>query len=759
MDGLGSYQFGEFRIDLENRLLTRQGQLVPIRSRLFDVLMFLVKHRGEVVTRDAILDQVWRDVAVEDGNISQAIYFLRQIIDDPNQGESWILTVPKRGYLFVAGAREATADLLPDRSLEGVDGTVAGPPSDESAPLTPFWRRTGVRIGLVFLILLLSFLVGLYLLLGSSIRTLRILSYYPIPSQQLDPEFSPDGKFLAFSGLGETGGNEDIYLKSLDQDQRIRLTTHPDIDRNPAWSPDGKRIALLRWASDGRGSAKVIIVDRANGQEEEVGRSRGALGWMPDGRHLIVSDLELDKDGDAGGPISTVLFLLPLDGHALRQLTWSTAPGTVDTMPRAAFYRDSIAFLRTTGGPRGEVYLLDLPSGQVAQATHEEGAISFFRWGLREGGFYLVSDRQGAPRLWHFGLPGFASTIYGNTGPARLVDQMPYQLNQFALLPGPPLLAYAHQIREEQVRLINIAGQKTVRPREGCLLPDARTDEPPQFSPSGDQVVYLSSLRGKEGLWKAAADCTRQVQLLETGSNRMGHPRWSPDGSRIVYQQQVGDQTEIWTLGADGSTPLRLTDNNVEEIDPSWSSDGRSIYYVARVEGRETIRRLPARGGESVLVVASGGREPVESADGQRLYFVQEGALFACALTATGNPDGALVKTRHQLQIGQNAQLGSATLTFLDDNPNPAVLLDQLDLSTGKTEQLIKVDGVIAPAAGGMAISADKRYLSIVLYQGSIGELTTVEGWRLKPLSEYLIDRLHVEAVMYPTRWWKKIWD
>ena len=762
MKEVGFYKFGDFRVDLEKQQLTRLGQQVEIRPHHFAILLFLLRNRGEVVAREAILDHVWADEAVEEGNVSQAIYQLRRMIDDPGQGESWILTIPKRGYLFVPDERRENPDLPPDRSEVESAPTVAQLPAEESRSLATYRPSRGVWIGLAALVIALSFVVGSSLIFRSSVRALQILSRYTIPSEELDPEFSPDGQFLAFSGLGETGENADIYLKSVEQDRRIRLTTHPDADRSPTWAPDGRRVAFLRWSADDRERARVMVVDPASGLEEEVGRSRGALGWMPDGRRLIVNDLAQGDGAEGRGPRSTVLFLLPLDASAGRQPTQLTkpgTPGTVDTMPRAARYLDKIAFLRTAGGSHGEIYTIDLKSGRITQATHENGAISFFRWGQREGGFYLVSTRTGVPRLWHFGLPGLVSTIYGNTGPARLAEQMPYQLSQFTTLQNPPLLAFARQIRDRQVRVIDLATPGGVNGAGGCLLPGAKGDEPPQFSPNGDRVAYLSTLRGKEAIWIANSDCTGQARVREFDSTRIGHLRWSPDGSRLVYEGLVGDRTEIWTIGIDGSIPLRLTVNDQEERDPSWSRDGRSIYYVALVDGRETIRRLPAGGGQSVLVVSSGGREPVESADGRTLRFVREGSLYAFSLSAADDQRlsaGSWGRPARQWAIGRNTQFGPAAVTFLADNPDSAAALEQLDLSSGKTVRIGQIEGVPAAAIAGFALSPNNRSLSIVVDQGSIGELTTVEGWRVDPFANYVLDLRYFN---YLTRWVLKIQD
>lgn len=761
-----AYEFGEFRIDPEKRELTHRGEKVSIRPRFFDLLLLLVVNQGKVVTKDEIIDQIWTQSIIEEGNITVGIHFLRRIIDDPDQPESRIITIPKRGYLFAAEARSVKVDLSPEADTSDWLFAVDQPEIDQPLPpadagrVVVYGRRTRGRIGLMILILGCALLLGSYIIFKSSIRNLTILSHFAIPSHQLDPEFSPDGKFLAFSSFGETGYNEDIYLRTVDQTQRIRLTNHPDSERNPVWSYDGKRIAFLRWANDDPQQAKVIVTDDKGKNEIEVGRSRGALGWMTNGDQLIVSDL------DQSNPPATVLFLVSLDGQVRRQLTSSTSPRTVDTMPRAARYRETIAFLRTSGESRGEIYLLDLPSGQTSQVTHEEGAISFFQWGLREGGFYLVSNRSGVSRLWHFGLPGFVSALYGDTGSARLVDQMPYQIVQFTILADPPLLAYSNQIEEEQVRIVEITGNESMTSPKSCQLPGARSDEPPQFSPGGGIVAYITSKssqtnqRGEEAIWVANPDCSNRTPLVNSGFSRINHLRWSPDGLHLVYEQQSDDRSEIWTISSDGSNPARLIHQDPNVKDPSWSADGRSIYYVAIADGRETIRRIPVSGGESVTVVSTGGREPVESADGQTLYFIRQGRFFSSSLTrsveqSTLKREERLIKEQ---KVVRNWQLGPTGEYFLDHSSNTALLLNQLDFSTGKIERITRIDGIQDSSVSGIALDQQRRYFSIVLKQPAIGELTTVEGWRLKPFTEFLIDALYHEKIFYPERWLKKIW-
>lgn len=747
-----AYEFGKFRIDPGVREITCDGQLLNIRPRHFDLLLLLVSKQGEVVTREEIIDQVWTGSIIEDGNISLAIHLLRRLIDEPDQKDSRILTIPKRGYTFTTEVRKILSkeSQLSSSTISSSDGPFS---ITRRGSWLKFIPQTWLfRAGLIVLVVLIALLLGSYLIFKSTIRSLTILAQYSIPSYQLDPDFSPDGRFLAFSGLGESADNEDIYLKTVDQAQRIRLTIHPDAERNPLWSPDGKRIAFLRWPRSHQGMARVMVTDSKGEQEVEVGRSRGALGWMPDGRSLVISDI------DGHGTASTVLFLASLDGNERRQLTSAISPGTIDTMPRAARFSNRVAFLRLTGERGGDIHLLDIASGQTTQITHEKGEVTFFHWGVREGGFYLVSNRSGVSRLWYFGIPGWVSTIYGQAASARLVEQMPYQLSQFTLLSNPPLLTYSRQIEDNQVRIIDLAGQGRGGNPQWCQLPKARLDQPPQFSPTGDQVAYLSSESGEDGVWLAKSNCSDRIRLANTGTGRISHLRWSPDGSRLVYEQLIDGQSEIWTIGLDGSTPLRLTWNRSDDLDPSWSADGRSIYYVQPDGTKERILRLSTESRETVTILADGGREPVESADGRSLYFVRNRALFLRDLAARVEDPSRQVLKRpfDDLNPGRNLQITPFSATSIAIESDAAIVLDYLDLLTGKMVKSRPIDGIRPSMVKGIGVSADRRYVSINLKLGSLGELSTVEGWRLKPFTEYLLDRFNHEVLFYPERLWRR---
>ncbi len=121
----GVYAFGKFRLDVSSRVLWRNGVgAVPLPSRAFDSLVYLVEHRDRLVRKNELIDAVWPDVVVTDDSLIHAISVLRRALgDEPNKAH-YVQTVPRRGYRFVAPV-SATADGA--SALTRCVGTSRGP--------------------------------------------------------------------------------------------------------------------------------------------------------------------------------------------------------------------------------------------------------------------------------------------------------------------------------------------------------------------------------------------------------------------------------------------------------------------------------------------------------------------------------------------------------------------------------------------------------------------------------------------------------
>ncbi len=105
------FQFEEFRLDVRARSLRRKDEIVPLNSRAFDVLVYLVQNPGKVLSRDGLLKNVWEESFVDENSLAQSISALRRALDEKPGDKSYIVTLPGRGYQFVAAAVLITSEV------------------------------------------------------------------------------------------------------------------------------------------------------------------------------------------------------------------------------------------------------------------------------------------------------------------------------------------------------------------------------------------------------------------------------------------------------------------------------------------------------------------------------------------------------------------------------------------------------------------------------------------------------------------------
>jgi TolB-like protein/DNA-binding winged helix-turn-helix (wHTH) protein/Tfp pilus assembly protein PilF len=99
------YEFGPFVLDAAEQTLRRDGQVVPLRPKVFDILLVLVERHGRLVGKDELMRAVWEEQFVEEGNLNKNISLLRQALGEAGGGVKYIETVAKRGYRFTADVR------------------------------------------------------------------------------------------------------------------------------------------------------------------------------------------------------------------------------------------------------------------------------------------------------------------------------------------------------------------------------------------------------------------------------------------------------------------------------------------------------------------------------------------------------------------------------------------------------------------------------------------------------------------------------
>jgi DNA-binding winged helix-turn-helix (wHTH) protein/TolB-like protein/Tfp pilus assembly protein PilF len=201
------YEFGKFHLDLAEKVLTRNGEIVSMTPKAFDTLALLVEKRGRLVEKGELMNHLWPDTIVEENSLSQNIYLVRKALGEESQVTRYIETVPRRGYRFVATVREVSGDGMamaevPGQVLVKENESMAGTLTIIPA-LVPLLRRFS-RPLLFALAPALSLLV-IWLIWSASQRSVggfEVKSIAVLPFKALDASAEDAGD--AHLGLGIT---------------------------------------------------------------------------------------------------------------------------------------------------------------------------------------------------------------------------------------------------------------------------------------------------------------------------------------------------------------------------------------------------------------------------------------------------------------------------------------------------------------------------------------------------------------------------
>ncbi len=580
----GVYLFGPFRVDVGRRILRREGESVPITGKVFDTLVFLIERRDRVVSKDEILTGVWPDANVEEANLTQSISVLRRSLGEKPGENKYIVTVAGRGYQFAADIEEST--------------------TRERNQWPPWSPRAVALIGGTIAALAILTLVNKVRTPGQSTpATVRITS---LPGVETQPSFSPDGKQIVFVWGGETGENEDIYVSLVGTDSILRLTTDPASDTSPAWSPDGKYIAFYRAGV----RPGYLIVPAIGGPERKIadvepqGKSVGRkVVWSPDRKLLYLSE----PTKPHGVPRIVAVSYATGEKHSVTQPGEQLGDEDLAISPDGS----QLAFVR--GCVR--LCVLRLDNAQERSLVMAPG-IRGLAWTADGNDIVYATLRSSGNNLWKIAASGTA-------GP-EFISGVSGEVAFPAISPDGRKLVYSESRVNTNIWRLALRDDATGAggpASDERLIYSTKSQYSPQLSPDGRRIVFGSDRSGTREIWVCEQDGRNARQLTFYGGPHTGTPRWSPDGRSITYDSYVGNSPDIHVIAAEGGTAQNVMNHPASDVTPSYSRDGRWIYFSSNRSGTFQIWRMPAGGGEAVQITRKGGGAPIESYDGRFIYY------------------------------------------------------------------------------------------------------------------------------------------
>jgi Tol biopolymer transport system component len=544
---------------------------------------------------------------------------------------------------------------------------------------------------------------------------------------EYQPALSPDGLYVTFVWEGERGDNVDVYNRPVGSETLLRLTSDPAADCCPTWSPDGRSVAFIRRAG---GEGTVLIVPAMGGPERRVANLRtwygSSLSWAPDGRSLAVSD------ADATGGAYAV-FLLSLDTLEKHRVTKPVAPAVGDAFPAFSPDGQALAFARVSalGLVGADLTTVPVAGGAERILYHEPTLVGGLDWTPSGSELVFSSSRSGSPRLWRIalgereprGLSLGEDPLLSNATGAEAIGEVSNPFRVSIARHGERLV-YTRGFYDTNIW--RVATDRTAPAPGARLIASTQLEEAPQYSPDGRRIAF-SSTRGTDTgeIWVCGSDGSGCFQLTALGHS-CGTPRWSPDGAQVAFDSAAEGHGDVYAIDVETRVSRRLTHTNAEEAVPSWSRDGRWIYFASDRSGSWQVWRMPTRGGSAVQVTKDGGFAAFESADGRSVYYSRSGSSGLWRVPVEGGREARVLDI--PACWGYWA-LGPHGIYVLGTNAHKMQSIDLFPFDGGAPRPIATIADSPACGESGLAVSPDGTSLLYVdAVRGS--DVMLVENFR-----------------------------
>jgi Tol biopolymer transport system component len=524
------------------------------------------------------------------------------------------------------------------------------------------------------------------------------------------PALSPDGHKLAYVS-NEVGPTFDVYTKDVESPTALRLTTSPESECCPAWSPDQRSVAFLRLV----GNEAVLLTVPASG-----------LSWSPDGRWLAYSDR-----ASPTGPF--VVKRLDLVSGDSRMLTEPLLTFSGDGFPRVSPDGRHVAFARLSSSgdvAAADVNVVPAEGGVPRPLTRDQRFVGDLDWTSDSRAVLYLSNRSFALRFWKVPLDGGPPTLVFFGGDPFSIDSFAEALMsvsysfRFSAARSIERIALTQRTYDTNIFRLDLERPSDDRPRP--LIGSSQVDESPQISPDGRRIAFTSTRSGYLEIWLCGSDGSACSSLGRTLYG--GTPRWSPDGRLIAFDSwhPNNDHADIFTIDVGTREKRRITYGDADDVVPSFSRDGRSIYFASNRVGGWQVFRVAVGGGEEQQVTRQGGFAAFESPDGAAVFYTRYNLPGLFRVPRGGGPERQILD---RPRCWGHWTVSANGLYVLDAREDQEPRLEFLDFFGNGLREIATLEQRPPCAESSLASSPDGRFLLYVgVEEGS--DLARLDGLR-----------------------------
>jgi DNA-binding winged helix-turn-helix (wHTH) protein/Tol biopolymer transport system component len=597
-----SYEFGDFRVDRLDRVLLRDGELVPLTPKVFDLLLLLIENHGHVVGKDRLMKEVWPDTFVEEGNLTQSISVLRKALGE----KGYIQTIPRRGYRFVGHIHESVTEthlIVEEHSrarviIEDNNGDAPATSPADFAPIptaVASKKPVGNKIAAAVVIS-----VVLLVIVVAGLRWLRWRNQAQESSNRFDTAnvtlqklvtkgevvyglISSDGQFVTYTTLDENH-HYTLWLQHVGSKEPRPLLADSEALVGPgAISHDNNW--LYYGQVDPKEPAKGSTIFRMplfGGTARKILEGVHAFAALsPDDQRLLYHHFTA-PDG------IEVMSASAHDGSDARVI--AAGKNTTDFMgTRWSPDGTKLLFFRMEQRADGSYWSLhEMPADGGASKiilAPQQRKISFVDW-VDEGRGIVMNATDPAtktPQLFYVTYP---------TGETTRITNDLFGYTYFTVAKDAILAGMVE--RQSKVWLTTWPVSSETHAAIDRDMADGLA-----WLPDG-HIIYDAHDNARTHLW--TADTTGGVpQQLSPENTEEKQPDVSPDEQSIAFLSRRSGTLALWLMNADGRNPRQLTADGLPWR-PRFASDSQSVFFLWERSGQTVLARVSIAGGEPVII-------------------------------------------------------------------------------------------------------------------------------------------------------------
>lgn len=586
--------FAEFEIDTIHRRLLREGEIVPLTAKAFDLLVFLAQNDGRLVSKEEILNSVWEDKFVEESNLIVQVSNLRKALGEQKNLPRFLITVPGKGYKFVADTIANNSGFVVEThtvselTIEQEEEIVA-----QHLPLNEKkisnWKRFGVAV-VVFITILGIVGIGWSWNRNSQpINDKKIkLTKLTTNGKVFAATMSPDGNFAVFSQKENAG--ESLWLRQLDTGSERQIAAPQPVEYvGLTISPDNKFIYASVFSKN-EIDPSVVKMPLLGGASQQIPNvtTGSSISISPDGKRFAFTSSNNGENETLFGVSdiegANVRFLIRAKHHIRYLSMFKTSP--VAWSPDGA----EIALAVTEKNEKDSesaILMVNPDNGSERYLTDKRWKdVDYLMWLDADKLAFIASEESGlSNQVWMFSR---------QTGETKQLTNDLRNYNWLAATKGKLLTVQLSASSSLRIADFNEA-EKSLDIRE--IFTASESVDEMDWDAVNDGVIFASRTSGTSELWRMKSDGTNRAQLTSNANVTFGLTVSHVDGSLIFASKQNGKRG-IWQADSDGKGLRQLSEGSDQA--PDVSSNGKIVFHrgIGYAEGvfltsqNETAPRL-----------------------------------------------------------------------------------------------------------------------------------------------------------------------